>query len=631
MSIKKAFIIIGIVAIVLAGGLYYYKNKNKVSIYTTALIEKGGITQTVSETGTVKSISEINLSFPASGKLAKKYFKVGDKVKAGDALAELDYKSLEISRLEAQANYDSAVQNLNKLRAGATASEIAVKQAGVDQARISFDAATNEYAKTVDTANESIAQAKKKLSDLESHTISDVTAYEQSVSSAETTLANTKTTYQTSINNYKDTALVTVDAKNAMANSALDVIYRTLTDKDGKDLISVQAPHYLTDTNSDYNNAKILAIKASAALSTAKINPTEDNVKNSVNTSLDYLNITFDALQNCFSALENSVTSSDFTQSDLDTFKSNISAQKTNVSSAISSVQSSKQSLNDAILAYTTNLNTATENLISAQAAYNDAVKNAKNALSTAQFSGDQQKAMSESAVNRAKEAWNLAQAQLEDLLSPANRYDISLADSKVRQAQASLDQVNQNISNSIIKSPIDGMVTKLNYEIDEQVPAGQTMVSILGENNFEIEVLISEADIAKVNIDDKTEVTLDSYGDDVKFQGKVVFIEPAETNVQDVVYYKVKISFDPAGKDVKSGMTANVIITTAQKADVLIIPARAIIDKGVGGKIARVLVNDKIQEKPIITGLQGDGGMNELISGANEGDAVVTYVKAQN
>lgn len=630
MSIKKALSIVGILAVIVVIGIYYFSTRNKESIYTTAKIERGSITQTVSETGTVKASSEIDLSFLTQGRLTKKYFKIGDQIKIGDVLAEIDYSGLVIKKYEAQANYDAAQQKVNKLRAGATNSEIAVKQAYVDQARIAFDAATNEYARTVDTVKESVAQAEKKLRDLELGTSADVTAYEQAISSAETTLANTKSTYQTSINNYKETALVTVDAKNATANTALDVIDRTINDDDADDLIGVKAPQTLTDTKSAYNNSKILATTAKDSLAVAKANSSEENVKKAIDDSLVYLNKTFDALQYCFSALENSVTSSSFTQTELDTFKTNISTQKTNVSTAISSVQSSKQSLNDAILAYTTNLNTATENLVTAQAAYNDAVKNARNALSTAKITGDQQKAMSESAVNRAKEAWNLAQVQLDELLSSANKYDVALAEAQVRQAQASLDQINRDIENSIIKSPIDGVITKMDFEIDEQVTVGKPVVSVLGENNFEIEVLISEADIAKMSVEDKAEITLDSFGDDVKFTGQVVFIEPAETEIQDVVYYKVTISFDPMGRSVKSGMTANVIITTAEKSDVLIIPSRAIIDKNGDGKITRVLVNEKIEEKSIQTGLQGDGGMTEILSGVNEGDAVVTYVKEE-
>ena len=569
-------------------------------------------------------------------KVSKKYsahdegnsYKIGDTVKSGDVLAELDYSGLEIQKLEAEANYDVAKQGLNKLVAGATNSEIAISQASVDQARITFDAATNEYAKTVDSANESISQAEKTVNDLESHTSADITSYEQAVSSAETTLMNTKSTYQTSIDNHKETSLVTIDSKNAIANTALDSIYRIVNDEDADDLISVRSPQYLINTKDAYSDATAMTTTADNILELAKLNPSKDNIILAIDDSLELLSKTFESLQSCFSALENTVTSSAFTLSELDAFKTTISTQKTNVSTAISSVQSAKQNVNDALLAYTTNVNSATDSLTSAQATYNDAVKTAKNSLSTAKFSGDKQKVMAESVVNKAKEAWNLAQAQLEDLLSSANKYDVALSEAQIRQAQASLDRVNRDIENSIITSPIDGTITKMAYEVGEQVPVGQTAVSVLGEKNFEIEVLISEADISKMSVDDKTEVTLDAFSDDVKFYGKVVFIEPAETEIQDVVYYKVTISFEPEGRSIKSGMTANIIITTAEKSDVLIIPSRAIIEKAYEGKTTRVLKGGEVQERSIATGLRGDGGMVEILSGVVENEEVVTYIK---
>ena len=630
ISIKKAIIILIIIAVILGGGLVFFTRNKDNSVYTTAKVTRGSIIQTVSETGAVKAASEINLSFLNSGRLAKKYFSIGDKVKKDDLLAELDYSGLLIKQNEAQANLDVANQNLNKIIAGATNSEIAVKQASVDQARSAYDSANNELAKTHRSVSESIAQAQKTLSDLESRTALDVTTYEQAITSAQTALDNAKSTYQKSIDNYTDTALATADAKIAVANTALDVIDRTIKDEDADDLISVKVPHYLADTKTSYSSAVSLVTIANSSLSTAEINGSEANVIKLLDDSSTLLNKTFEALQNCFSALENSVTSSAFTLTELDTFKTNISTQKTNVSTAISSVQSAKQNLNDAVLAYKTNVDTANNSLASAQTAYNDAVKNARNALSTAEVNGSKQIAAAESAVSNSKRAWDLGQAQLTEMISPANRYDIALSQAKVRQAQAALDTVNQEIENSKIISPIDGTITKSEFEVGEQISPGVTAISVLGENNFEIEVLISEADIAKVTIEDKAEVTLDAFGEEVKFSGKITFIEPAETEIQDVVYYKVTASFNPEGKPVKSGMTANVVITTAERQNVLTMPNRAVIDKNGQGKFTRVLNAGKIQEKAITLGLLGDGGITEVLSGVNEGEEVVTYVKEE-
>lgn len=626
---KHKKIIVSSIILVIGGAViaYVMAGQKGKTVYTTKVVKRGHLIQTVSETGMVKAANEIDLSFLNTGKIEKMHVNIGDKVKKEDLLAELDYSSLAISEEEAQANLDVAQANLNKLLAGATAEEIAVAEASVEQAKVAYEAANKELDKSRLKATENIAQAQKTLNDLELKTENDVTTYEQAITAAETSLINTKATYQRSIDNYKETSLATIDDNLAKANTTLDTIDRTINDEDGKDNISVENLTYLVNTKNTYDEALVLLATANSSLAAAKADD-NNNAVQAVNDALSVLNKVFVSLQNCYNALENSVTSSTFTQSELDVLKINISAQQTLIGAAISSVQSAKQNLDDAILNYNTNVSSAEDNLAKAQAAYDNALINARNGLATAKLSGEQQITTAESKVSTALEAWQVIQAQLNKTIAPANKHDIALSQAKIRQAQASLDAINKQIDNSLIKATISGTITKVEYEVGEQVVAGQPVISMLGENNFEIEVDISEADIAKVGKDNSVEVTLDAFGDDVKFQGQVYFIEPAETVIQDVIYYKVKINFEPGENAVKSGMTANVIITTAEKDNVLTIPSRAVVEKNGGDKYARVLINNQVTEKPITVGLRGDEGMIEIISGVKEGEEVVTFIK---
>jgi len=195
-------------------------------------------------------------------------------------------------------------------------------------------------------------------------------------------------------------------------------------------------------------------------------------------------------------------------------------------------------------------------------------------------------------------------------------------------KAQAALDLVKNQIANNFIKAPVAGTITKKNYEAGEQFALSRPVFSLLGANNFAIEVDVSESDIAKVSLNDPVEITLDAFGEDVKFAGLVKFIEPAETVIQDVIYYKVKINFDGRGKDIKSGMTANANITTAKKDNILIAPSRAVIKKNSNGKFVRLLIGQQITEVSVTIGLRGDNGLVEILTGLSEGDAVVTYIQ---
>lgn len=630
MSVKKAIIILIVIAVIGSAAVFVMTRDKANVTYTTAKVEKGSIIQTVSETGTVKANQEINLSFLNSGRIARIYAAVGSQVAVGTVLAELDYTSLKINLNEAKANVDVARENLNKLLGGAEAEEVAVTRSSVTQAQGSYDAAKKELIKGKASAEENIKQAQRTLNDLELNTINDITTYEQSIATARTNLTNTKSTYQKTIDDYKEAGLATAYDKLTKANTALDTINRVITDEDGEGLIGVQAPTSLTNTTLTYNEAVILLASAQSNVAAARISNINHEVTAAINSAVAVLDKTFTSLKYCYTALENSITSSGFSQADLDALKTSISAEQTLIGTAIAAAQTAKQNLENAILDYNTKVAGAEDNLAAAQAAYDNAVINATNALATAQITGEQQITVAESKMNNTLEAWQVAQAKLKQIQAPANKYDIALNQAKIRQAEAALATANKKIEDSIIKAPLSGIITKVDFEIGEQVSVGLPVVSLLVENNFEIEVLISEADIAKASLNNPAEITFDAFGDDVKFKGLVYFIEPAETVIQDVIYYKVLVSFDPAGQDVKSGMTANVIITTARKDNVLVIPSRAVIIQNGQGKIVRVLLNGELIDKQVTIGLRGDEGRVEVLSGMKPGEAVVTQIKEE-
>lgn len=649
--IKKRFKI-GIILFIIfaiggAGASYYVKGKNVKPEYTTVKAGYSDFLQTVSETGAVKAVSEIDLNFLNSGNIGKISVKTGDAVKQGQILTELDYSGLSIKQQEALASLQIAQANYRKTKSGATAEEIAVAQASVNQSKDSYDSSVNELEKTKITVDENIAQAQKTLDDLESKNAVDVTTYEQALTVAQTNLDNTKRTYQQAVDNKKNSLITTVDSKISSAKTAMDSINSALNDSDAKDTLSVKNPSSLFETKSGYNLSLNLLTTANTSLTAAQNNPSDSAaIKKSTSDAEALLNSVFAALNSCYGALENSVVTSGFTQAELDAHKTSISSQLTIISTGISGLETASQNMDDAVLNYNTNIAAAEKNLAQAQANLDNAIITARNALNSARFSGDQQIAAAQSKVNAARESWQVAEAQLAKIKAPAKSSDVDLALAQINQAQATLNSIGNQIQNSVIKAPIDGVITKVEYEIGEQPSAGKPVISMLAKNNFEIEVDVSEADIAKVKLNNQADITLDAFGEEVKFPGKVYFIEPAETKIQDVIYYKVKINFDDLAQaaavgqnagsgaiasyyeKIKPGMTANVVITTASKKNVLLIPSRAVIEKNGSGKIVRILSNGQVVEAPITLGLRGDEGMVEVLSGVKEGDKVVTFVK---
>ena len=628
MSIKKAIIVLVIIAVVGIIAVLAFSGGSEDVTYKTAKAELGDIIQTVSETGTVKADKEIDLNFLNSGRIAQILIKIGDTVLKGQLLAELEHKDLDIKKQEAEANLQVARENLNKLLAGATSQDITVVRAGQAQAKAAYESTKIELEKTRSSVDESIRQAKKTLADLVSPLSSNLTPTEQAVATAKTNLSNTSATYQNALDDAIETALTTAEEKNTIANNALDAINRVLTDEDAKDQLSKSNPDYKIATEGDYNEAQILLAGAGNSLAVAKASNTSSRVLNAQENTIFLLNKVFSGLNNCFSALEHSITSSAFTQAELDAFKVTISTQQIAIATAISTIQGNKQTLADAILNYKTKVAEMADALTAAIANYEKAVLDAKNALTTAQLSGDSLVIAGESKVNTSNEVWLVAIAKLDQILAPASRYDVSLNQARVKQTEAALNNIIELLEHSKIYAPINGTITRADYEKGEQVNAGEgAAISMLGQNDYEIEVLISEADIAKIEIKDLAKITLDAYGEDIKLNGEVFFIEPAETVVQDVIYYKILISFDPLQYAIKSGMTANITLTTAEKSNIIIIPSRAVISKDGAGKFVRILINKNIDERSVVLGLRGDEGMVEVLDGVKAGETVVTSI----
>ena len=200
---------------------------------------------------------------------------------------------------------------------------------------------------------------------------------------------------------------------------------------------------------------------------------------------------------------------------------------------------------------------------------------------------------------------------------------NILLQEAKIKETEASLNKNNAQIREMILTSPANGVISNVDGNIGEIINSNKIIISIIPDGNLQIDVDISEADIVDIEVGQVVKITLDAFGGDVILKGKVAQIEPAETTVGNATYYKTKVLFDNQDKKIKSGMTANIWIKTANKENVLIIPANSIKEK-TDKKYVEVLENGEVKRKDIKTGLKGVGGIVEVISGLKEGDKII-------
>ena len=217
-------------------------------------------------------------------------------------------------------------------------------------------------------------------------------------------------------------------------------------------------------------------------------------------------------------------------------------------------------------------------------------------------------------------------------LASAQSNYDLKLAGNSsqaIAAQQAKVDQAKASVDDDSITSPINGIVTKADPKVGEFVAAGQSGFAVQSSGGFKIEAYVPEADIAKVGVGNKANITLDAYGQYVIFPATVTMIDPAETVLEGVPTYKVTLLFDQPDERIRSGMTANTDILTHEVDNVITVPTRAIIDDN-GKKSIRIVNADGLTytTAPVDTGLKGSDGTTQIISGVTEGQDVVTYVK---
>ncbi len=248
-----------------------------------------------------------------------------------------------------------------------------------------------------------------------------------------------------------------------------------------------------------------------------------------------------------------------------------------------------------------------------------------ESAYQSALTSQKQQVDAAEAVVKQAEQTLAQTEAQLNLKTAPARSYDILSAEAGVASAQAALQRASNDLADRTINAPVAGIITKVNSEVGETNSLTQPVMILLADSKQEIKVQVPESDIAKLQVGQKADITFDALGSNEHFNGHVAFIDPASTVIQDVVYYEVTVLFDSNDERIKPGMTANVDIESGRKNDVLVIPLRAV--KYDNKKpYVEVLSGEQVVRKDIETGLKGDDGLVELISGLSLGDKVITF-----
>ncbi len=574
---SKKMIIIAAVIIVFIGLIAYgqYKKATRPIEYELVDAVLGDLVQTVEATGKIQSANALQLKFELSGKINDVRVKEGDQVKQNDILMKLNTADLDAAVAQASAN-------LNQRLAGATKDDIAYYQSAVDLAKATLEQAKADGIHSIATAELAVQTAYNNLKLAEGGVNSEIVsnAYESAV-----------VTLQSSVS--------TMDNSVTQADNILGVD-NTVANDDFESYLGATDASKMPYAKIVYDNTKLLVDQAKLSISGL----TTASERSIIDLALDKAELGLskcsELLASVRDVLNATVPAGSLTQSTLDAKKTNIESTRSAANTQYNSVISARQNIETAKTSYTTY-----------SIAYQKAQSDLENIKKTA-----------ESNIAIREASYNQAVASLNSKLNPPREVDVAALRAMLSQAIANRDK-------AILKAPIDGVVTKVYKKRGEFASMSENTIELLSPH-FEIEVDVPETDVVKLKLQDIVSVTLDAYGDDVKFDGTVISIDPASTEIQDVVYYKIKVALDDAEREIKPGMTANVTVFTASREGVLHIPIRAV-RTGDEGKYVRVLENGNPRDVNITLGIRADDGQVEITEGLEEGDKIILSVKEQN
>ncbi len=229
-------------------------------------------------------------------------------------------------------------------------------------------------------------------------------------------------------------------------------------------------------------------------------------------------------------------------------------------------------------------------------------------------------KVVTQSQLDDAQTKLDLAKSAFDD----AGRRYQTISGSGVQQAQAQVNYIRVQISNSTITSPISGVVTNRNINPGEITSTNSSLLSIADTATLKLQGNLSQEDIVRVAVGDPVTVSVDAIPGR-HYPGRIEQVGPIAAATGQ--YFPVVVTLANDGK-LLAGMTAKADFTlTASRA---VIAPLAAVDAGEDGQaFVYVVSGGTVHKKQVILGMRNASSV-QVLSGLAPGDTVaVSNVEA--
>jgi HlyD family secretion protein len=208
----------------------------------------------------------------------------------------------------------------------------------------------------------------------------------------------------------------------------------------------------------------------------------------------------------------------------------------------------------------------------------------------------------------------------------------IAKAQASIEQAKAALAQSEDDLQNTTILSPIDGVVLSRDRELGDAVSSiltmgsGATLIMTLGDlSEVYVKGKVDESDVGKIYVGQPARITVESFKDE-KFQGKVTKISPMGVEKDNVTTFEVRVSISNESRKLRAQMTANAEIILEERKGVITVPEGAILynkDKSTSVEIPDPTSETGKRKIAVVTGIS-NGSKTQIAKGINVGQPVI-------
>lgn len=197
-------------------------------------------------------------------------------------------------------------------------------------------------------------------------------------------------------------------------------------------------------------------------------------------------------------------------------------------------------------------------------------------------------------------------------------------AEAQYRQASAALEAVQYQYDNTIITSPLSGIVTSVELNEGDMASPNAPAARIVKIDAIDVEFSVTEGQVNKIAVGEEANVLIVSASRE-PFRGRIVSISTASD--QQTRLYPAKIRIDNFERNIKPGMFAEVEVVLSRRENAVSVPAGSVFVRN-GQEGVFLVENSRAVFREVEKGID-DGEYLEIIEGLEPGQELV--VTGQN